>query len=426
VTAHPSSVFAALRHRDFRLFLGGQLVSQSGTWVQTVAQGWLVLQLTNSAFAVGLVTALGSLPILLLTLYGGVVADRVDKRRLVIVLQSLMLCEALALAVLTHQGWITVHLVMALASFYGLLSAFEVPTRQALVSEIVGRDDLMNAIALNSSAFNVARVIGPSIAGALIATVGLAACFYLNAASYLAVIVGLVLMRVRRPAIPSRAPALGALKEGLGYKFGNRWPRALVTIVAGFSVFGSSFLPMMPVFARDVLGLDADGYGAIVSAIGLGAAVGAIGMAATGSRIRRGYVVIGSFALFGVLLAGGGSVTGFWPALAVFTGAGCLMAVNGIVANTMLQLEAPDRLRGRVMGFYSFVVLGMAPFGAFQAGWVSEHYGVRVSFALGGVACVLMAAAVGYAVRKPTPGKTVESGAEAAEASDLQNRIAAP
>ena len=426
MTAHPSSVFAALRHRDFRLFLGGQLVSQSGTWVQTVAQGWLVLQLTDSAFAVGLVTALGSLPILLLTLYGGVVADRVDKRRLVIVLQSLMLCEALALAVLTHQGWITVHLVMALASFYGLLSAFEVPTRQALVSEIVGRDDLMNAIALNSSAFNVARVIGPSIAGALIATVGLAACFYLNAASYLAVIVGLVLMRVRRPAIPSRAPALGALKEGFGYIFGNRWPRALVTIVAGFSVFGSSFLPMMPVFARDVLGLDADGYGAIVSAIGLGAAVGAIGMAATGSRIRRGYVVIGSFALFGVLLAGGGSVTGFWPALAVFTGAGCLMAVNGILANTMLQLEAPDRLRGRVMGFYSFVVLGMAPFGAFQAGWVSEHYGVRVSFALGGVACVLMAAAVGYAVRKPTPGKTVESGAEAAEASDLQNRIAAP
>jgi MFS family permease len=290
----------------------------------------------------------------------------------------------------------------------------------------VGRDDLMNAIALNSSAFNVARVIGPSIAGALIATVGLAACFYLNAASYLAVIVGLVLMRVRRPAIPSRAPALGALKEGFGYIFGNRWPRALVTIVAGFSVFGSSFLPMMPVFARDVLGLDADGYGAIVSAIGLGAAVGAIGMAATGSRIRRGYVVIGSFALFGVLLAGGGSVTGFWPALAVFTVAGCLMAVNGILANTMLQLEAPDRLRGRVMGFYSFVVLGMAPFGAFQAGWVSEHYGVRVSFALGGVACVLMAAAVGYAVRKPTPGKTVESGAEAAEASDLQNRIAAP
>ena len=193
-----------------------------------------------------------------------------------------MLLEALALAVLTHLGLITVHLVMGLASFYGLLSAFEVPTRQSLVSEIVGKDDLMNAIALNSSAFNVARVIGPSIAGALIATVGLAACFYVNAASYLAVLTGLLLMRVRRPAVPSRAPALGALKEGFGYIFGNPWPRALVTIVAGFSVFGASFLPMMPVYTRDVLGLDADGYGAVVSAIGLGAASGAIAMAATG------------------------------------------------------------------------------------------------------------------------------------------------
>jgi MFS family permease len=367
--------------------------------VQIVAQGWLVLQLTDSAFAVGLVTALGSLPILLFTLYGGVVADRVDKRRLVLLLQSLMLVEALTLGVLTHQGWITVHLVMALASFYGLLSAFEVPTRQSLVSEIVGREDLMNAIALNSSAFNVARVIGPSIAGALIATVGLAACFFLNAASYLAVIAGLVLMRVRRPAIPSKAPAFGALKEGFGYIFGNRWPRALVTIVASFSVFGYSFLPMMPVFARDVLGLDADGYGAIVSAIGLGAAAGAIGMAATGGRNRGGRLVIGSFALFGVLLAAAAFAPGFWSALALFTAAGCLMAVNGILANTMLQLQAPDRLRGRVMGFYSFVVLGMAPFGALQAGWVSEHYGARASFALGGVACVLMAALVGYAVR---------------------------
>ena len=367
--------------------------------MQIVAQGWLVLQLTDSAFAVGLVTALGSLPILLFTLYGGVVADRVDKRHLVLLLQSLMLVEALTLGVLTHQGWITVHLVMALASFYGLLSAFEVPTRQSLVSEIVGREDLMNAIALNSSAFNVARVIGPSIAGALIATVGLAACFFLNAASYLAVIAGLVLMRVRRPAIPSKAPAFGALKEGFGYIFGNRWPRALVTIIASFSVFGYSFLPIMPVFARDVLGLDADGYGAIVSAIGLGAAAGAIGMAATGGRNRGGRLVIGSFALFGVLLAAAAFAPGFWSALALFTAAGCLMAMNGILANTMLQLQAPDRLRGRVMGFYSFVVLGMAPFGALQAGWVSEHYGARASFALGGVACVLMAALVGYAVR---------------------------
>jgi MFS family permease len=404
VPTAPPSVFSALRHRDFRLFLGGQLVSQCGTWVQTVAQGWLVLQLTDSALAVGVVTALGSLPILLFTLYGGVIADRVDKRRFVILLQSGMLLEALALAVLTHGGWITVHLVAGLTSFYGLLSAFEVPTRQSLVSEIVGKDDLMNAIALNSSAFNVARVIGPSIAGALIATVGLAACFYLNAASYLAVLTGLLLMRVRRPAAPTRAPALGALKEGFGYIFGNRWPRALVTIVAAFTVFGASFLPMMPVYARDVLGLDADGYGAVVSAIGVGAASGAIAMAALGNRIRQGRLVIVTFAVFGAVLAGGGYAPGFWSALALFTVAGCLMAVNGIMANTMLQLQAPDRLRGRVMGFYSFVVLGMAPFGAFQAGWISEHFGVQAAFTVGGAACILMAAVVGFATsRDGTP-----------------------
>ena len=249
-------------------------------------------------------------------------ADRVDKRRTVLSLQSLMLLEALALAVLTHLGLITVHWVMGLAAFYGLLSAFEVPARQAMVSEIVGKTDLMNAIALNSSAFNVARVIGPSIAGALIATVGLAACFYLNAASYLAVVVGLLLMRVEPSARREPVPAFGALREGFWYIFGNSWPRALIIIVAGFSIFGYSFIPMMPVFARDVLGLDADGYGAIVSAVGLGAAAGAIGMAATGGGRRGGRMVIGSFAAFGVLLTAAAYAPGFWSAGVLFTLAG--------------------------------------------------------------------------------------------------------
>ena len=217
------------------------------------------------------------------TLYGGVVADRVDKRRFVILLQSGMLLEALALGVLTHLGLITVQWVM------GLAVVLRPPLRlrgarpgSRWSREIVDRDDLMNAIALSSSAFNLARVIGPAIAGALIATVGLAACFFANAASYLAV--------HRRAAADAGAPSrgaeprrrrFGALKEGFGYVFGNPWPRALITIIATFSVFGFSFMPMMPVFARDALGLDADGYGALVSAIGLGAASGAIGMAAT-------------------------------------------------------------------------------------------------------------------------------------------------
>ncbi|HEX6105974.1 MAG TPA: MFS transporter, partial [Gemmatimonadales bacterium] len=220
-------------------------------------------------------------------------------------------------------------------------------------------------------------------------------CFYANAASYVAVIAGLVLMRVR-PAPPVRVAALPALLEGVRYVFGNRWPRALMLLIAAFSVFGFSFITMMPVFARDALGLDATGYGALVSGVGLGAAAAALLMAGLGGRMGQARLAIGSAVLFGAALATAAMSPGFWPALALFTVTGCLMAVNGIAANTMLQLEAPDHLRGRVMGFYSFTVLGMAPFGSLQAGWVSEHFGVRTSLALGGVVCLLVASAIGY------------------------------
>jgi MFS family permease len=394
----PPTVFAALKHRNFRLFLLGQFVSLCGTWIQTVAQGWLVLQLTDSAFAVGLVTTLGSLPILLFTLYGGVVADRVNKLRLVLVLQALMLTEALTLGVLTYMHLVTVHWVMGLAVFFGFLSAFEVPTRQALISEIVAREDLMNAIALGSSAFNVARVVGPAVAGALIATVGLAACFFVNAASYLAVIASLLLMRPGlRPAVEI-TPALDAMREGFRYVFGNRWPRAIVTIIATFAVFGFSFMPMLPVFARDALHLDARGYGAMVSAVGAGAAAAAFFMAGLGGRTGRPAVVLRSSVLFGAVLTAAAVAPGLWSAVALFTVAGCLMALNGIAANTTLQIEAPDRLRGRVMGFYSFVVLGMAPFGSLQAGWIAEHYGIRTAIGVGGIVCLAVAAGVGWRV----------------------------
>jgi MFS family permease len=411
----------ALRHRNFRLFLGGQFLSQCGTWIQTVARAWLVLQLTDSAFTVGLVTAMGSLPILLFTLYGGVVADRVNKRRTVLILQAMMLTEALALAVLTDLRLITVHWILGLAVFYGLLSAFEVPTRQALISEIVGKDDLMNAIALNSSAFNVARVIGPSIAGALIATVGLAICFYVNAASYLFVVAGLALMRVTPVERPAPSPVLAELREGFGYIFGNPGPRALVTLIAVFSVFGFSFITMMPVFARDVLRLDAGGYGALVSAVGVGAAAAALGAAAFG-RGAGGEGVGRSWVLFGGLLTVGAFAPNFVTALVLFTLTGCTMALNSILANTQLQLQAPDELRGRVMGFYSFVVLGMAPFGSLQAGWVAEHLGVRATFGIGGGICLVAALLVQRSDRRAEARRRggPERGGEAAGSVALE------
>jgi MFS family permease len=386
-----ASVFAALRHRNFRLFILGQFTSLCGTWMQVVAQGWLVLQLTNSAFAVGLVTALGSLPILLFTLYGGVIADRVNKRRFILVLQSLMLAEALAIGILTATYVVTVYWVMGLAVFSGLLSAFEVPTRQSFLAEIVERQDLMNAIALNSSAFNLARVIGPALAAGLIATVGLAACFFANAASYLAVIGSLLRMDPGVAPSPPTDSVARALREGFAFVFGNRWPRAVVLLIATFSIFGYPFLPLMPVFARNVLGLGASGYGALVASIGVGAALAAFFLAGFGHRVRRSRVVLGSSLLFGVVLLLASQSPEFWSALALFTVSGCLMALNGIASNTTLQSEAPDELRGRVMGFYSFMVLGLAPFGSLQAGWIAEHFGVRSAFAVGAAVCLVVA-----------------------------------
>jgi MFS family permease len=364
--------------------------------MQQVALGWLVLELTNSPFVVGLVTTLGSLPILFFTLYGGVVADRVDKRRFVLILQSLMLFEALGLGILTVFHWVSVPWVMALAIFAGLLSAFEVPTRQALVVELVGREDLMNAIALNSSAFNVARVIGPAVAGALIAGAGLAACFFANAASYLAVIAGLVRMETTPRPVQPEIGAVSAMAEGLRYTWAHRWPRALVILIAGFSLFGFPFMTMLPVYARDVLRVGASGYAALVASIGVGAAIAALSLAGFGRSTHRGRLLMGGSLLFGVTLIAAALFPSYWPALGLFTLAGWTMALNGILGNTMLQTEAPDHLRGRVMGVYSFLVLGLAPFGSFQAGWVSEHLGVRWSIGLGGGVCLLVAAGVGW------------------------------
>jgi MFS family permease len=384
--------FPSLRHRNFRLFLAGQFVSLCGTWMQTVAHGWLVLTLTNSPFLVGLVPAIGSLPILLFTLYGGVLADRVDKHRFILVLQSLMLTEAVTLAVLTWRHLISVPWVIAIAVFFGFLTAFEVPTRQAFVVEMVGKEDLMNAIALNSTAFNVSRVFGPALAGTLIAVAGIAACFAANALSYVAVLGGLLAMRW--PA--GRARGAGLIEqpgfgEGFRYVLGESWPRAIIVLTAVFSVFGFSFLTMLPVFARDALHVGAGGYGALLSAVGIGAAAGALALAGVGARAPQERLALSTGLAFGVLLIVAALAPQFWLAAAFLVLAGCTMAVQGITANTFLQRSAPDHLRGRVMGFYAWVALGLAPFGTLQAGWLAEHYGVRASLAFGGGVCAVCA-----------------------------------
>ena len=408
------ATFSALRHRNFRLFLGGQFLSLCGTWVQQVAHAWLVLELTNSAFAVGLVSTLGSLPILLFTLYGGVVADRVDRHRFLIVLQSLMLIEALVLGSLVALDRITVEWVMILAVLFGLLAAFEVPVRQAFTADMVVKDDLMNAIALNSSAFNLARVVGPTIAGLLIAGVGIAGCFFVNGVSYLAVLAGLLRMSFdAAPQVSEHRDVRTALREGFGYVLGRHLPRRLAILIGGFSVFGFPFMTMAPVLARDVLGVGATGYAALIASIGLGAAAAALFLAGWGTRFRKNRLLAWTSVLFGVALVLAAVLHNYVASLILFTGAGWTMAANGILANTMLQIHAPDQLRGRVMGVYSFLVLGLAPVGSLQAGWVSEHLGVEWSIGLGGLVCATIAA---WAIWTLQPGQVAaETGASERE-----------
>jgi len=391
--------FGALTHRNFQLFLGGQLVSLTGTWMQSVAQAWLVLTLTNSAFSVGLVSALGSVPVLLLSLYGGVVADRTDKRRLVVVTQVLLMLQALALAALVWTDAVRVEHVMALAVALGTVSAFDIPGRQSFLVEMVGKDDLMSAIALNSSVFNLTRVLGPVVAGILIGTAGLAACFLLNALSYVAVIVGLALMRLPRYQPPAVVESAWAnLKAGIRYVRGDRRVSTLIVLTAVISVFGFPYLVLLPVFARNVLHTDARGYGALMSAVGAGAVVAALALAVWRTRLRRGRLVLTALAGFGALLVAVSAARSLAVALGLLVFTGCVMILHNASTNTMLQTLVPDAMRGRIMGFYAFVFVGMAPVGAFVSGAIAERWGAPFAVAIGGVVCVLAAAVAWWRV----------------------------
>jgi len=397
--------FGALSHRNFLLFFFGQGISLIGTWIQAVALGWLVLEITNSPFAVGLTQALRSLGVLLFTLYAGVVVDRVDKRRLIVWTQALQMLEALALAALVWTGRVTTWQVMVLALFFGIVNAFDIPARQAFIAELVGREDLMNAIALNSSIFNAARIVGPAVAGVVIGTAGVGMCFFLNGVSYIAVIAGLLAMRL--PSfVPNVMPtsAREGVRQAVTFIRGDARVWALVVLVAVFSVLGFPFIVLMPVVARDVLHTDARGYGGLMAAVGIGAMLGALALAIRGPRVRKGAVLLGAGAAFGVLLVLFAALRSVGVALALLALTGCAMIVTTALANTMLQTLVPDELRGRVMAFYAFVFVGMAPLGAFQAGLIAEHTGAPDAIALGGAGCLI--AAVLAAWRVPALRKT--------------------
>lgn len=405
----------ALQSRNFRLFIGGQFVSLCGTWMQAVALAWLVLELTDSTLQTGLVATLSALPVLLFTLGAGVIADRINKRFWLMVLQSLFLVEALVLGVLTVGGWITVPLIYLLALLTGVVSAFEIPIRQAYLAEMVGKRNIMSAIALNSSAFNLSRVVGPALAGAINATLGPAACFFINAVSFAAVLYGLHRIDPAGNAGAGSGPR-ASVRAGFDHVFGLRLPRALVSLTTIFTLFGASLIAILPAFARKDLGADVGGYGALMSAFGFGAALGALTLAAIGERFPRDRVTFAAGIGLGVSVLLLGVVHVFAAAVFLLVLVGLFMALNAILTNTILQTSAPDNIRGQVVGLYSFIVIGMAPFGSAQASWIGERFGASTAVAIGGTICLLAATVVSWRMgvfrRGPVAGASLRPTGE--------------
>lgn len=389
--AAPSlSPFASLRHRNFRLFFAGQTTSLIGTWMQSVAQGWLVLQLTDSPFAVGLVAALASLPVLLFSLPAGVIVDRANKHRIIVVCQSLMLVEATLLTILTATHRVQAWQVAVLAAFVGCLSAIEIPARQSFIVELAGKEDLTNAIALNSSAYNASRIVGPALAGVLIAKVGMAVCFGLNALSYLAVIIGLLAMRMPpflRPVL--EGDLVARFREGVRFARGDARVWALIMMTAVFGIFGFPFVVLLPVFARDVLHVGSQGLGVMSASVGLGAVFAAFGLAALSPRVRRGRLVKWSGPAFGLAVVAFAVARWYPLVLLMLALSGFFMVLNNAATNTLLQGIVPDELRGRVMSFWTFVFVGFAPIGSLQIGWLGEHTGAPAAVAISGAISAL-------------------------------------
>lgn len=384
-------------HRNFRLFWGGQTLSLVGTWMQSVAQGWLALELTDDPFMVGVVSAAGSLPVLFLTLYAGVLADRTDRLRLVTITQALYLVQAAALWWFVASGRITIGWLVLLAAASGVLQALDIPARQSLIVELVGREDLLDAIALNSTGFNLARIVGPSLAAVVIAQLGLAWCFGLNALSYLAVLAAL--LRVRLPAVVrprATITPLQGLLEGVRHARDAPTVSMLLKMTAVYSVFGLPYLALMPVFARDVLGLGAAGYGALLSSVGVGAITGALALAAVGSRVPRGRLLVVSALSFASLLLLFAFQRVPMAAAAVLFGCGMTMILTNAITNGLLQTTSPDEFRGRVMSMHALLFIGVSPAGALVGGAVAREFGVAAAIGAGATVVLLFAAWVAW------------------------------
>jgi len=390
-----ATTFRALRHRNFQLFFGGQLISLIGTWMQSVAQSWLVYRITHSSLLLGSVGFAGQFPVFLAAPLGGIVADRYNRQRVVIGTQvaSMLLAFALALLTLTHR--VTVREIFWLAALLGVVNAFDIPGRQSFLVEMVGKEDLINAIALNSSMFNGARIIGPAIAGLLVAKIGEGWCFLVNAVSYIAVILGLFMMRVTlRNQRPQGSP-IAHVMEGFRFVQKTAPIRAILLLLGLVSLVAMPYTVLMPIFADKILHGGARGLGILMGATGVGALLGALTLATRTGVYGLGRWITFSCGGFGISLIAFAVSRNFWLSTILLVPVGFCMMLQMSSSNTLIQSMVPDHLRGRVMSVYSMMFMGMAPFGALFGGAVADRLSAPIAVSIGGVAALGGAAIFG-------------------------------
>lgn len=383
----------ALNHRDFRRFWTGQLVSLVGTWMQSVGQAWLVLELTNSPFKLGLIGTLQFGPMLCFSFLAGAIADRVPKRRLIVGTQTALMLQAFSLSALAWTGHVQYWHVAVLATLYGLANTLDMPTRQSFIVEMVGKDDLMNAIALNSAMFNGARIVGPAAAGLLVAQYGVAPAFLLNGVSFLAVIIALFGIRAEGlPQAGSRASVVQDILAGVRYALGTPLVSLILSLLLSVSLFVINYSVLVPLLARDVLHESAQGFGLLMAALGVGAVAGAMALAVLGSGRPRLVILIAAGMVVSAATFFLALIRHFWPAAIGLALIGFSQIVFLASCNSTLQVMVPDRLRGRIMSLYAFVFAGVTPIGSLLVGSMAEVFGVSAAFAAGGglgLACIL-------------------------------------
>ncbi len=432
---HPKGflrTFSALQHRNFRLFWFGQMISLIGTWMQTTAQAWLVLQVTHSAWWLGIVGALQFLPVMLFSLFGGVIADRVPKRTLLLFTQSFAMLQAVILWTLVFTGTVQLWHILVLALMLGATNALDMPTRQAFVVEMVGREDLPNAVALNSSLFNMARIVGPGLGGLLIAWLGVTPLFLLNAISFIPVLIGLALIDISKlhthakpivaGATTQKQSTMQSLREGLAYIAKTPVVLLIITVIGTVSLFGINFNVVLPLFATDVLHVGPVGFGLISSAIGFGALVSALWLAWGNKRPNIQHMLVGAI-IFCILEAAFALSQLYVLSLVLIAAVGFAQITFSTMANTTLQTVTPDHLRGRVMSVYMLVFAGSVPLGNLFTGGLAHLYGAPISL-LAGAGLSLIAAITGWILRVPAEKSFVQATQEAEQEAELSQHTA--